>query len=246
MSEQGEAGALLRWYLEAGVDAAIGESPVDRYAVPQAREKMQTAQTRETRATQEASTLAALEAALENFDGCALNQPGARLVFGDGNPEADLMIIGEAPGAEEERQGLPFVGPAGKLLDRMLAAIGRDRGQAYITNMLYWRPPLNRSPTPAEITACQPFLLRHIALVSPKLVVAVGGTAAKALLDKSTGIMRLRGNWFELPVPGLAAPLPMTAILHPAFLLRSPGQKRETWRDLLAIAAKLDALGSGG
>ncbi len=190
-----------------------------------------------------AKTVAELRAAVELFDGCALKLTANRTVFADGNPDARLMIVGEAPGADEDRQGLPFVGQAGKLLDRMLAAIGLDRSGAYITNIIYWRPPGNRNPTGAEIAACLPFLERHIALVRPAVLVLAGGVAAKAVLNTTDGIMRLRGRWFVYQVPGLDQPVPTRAIFHPAYLLRSPAQKREAWRDLIAIRRRLDGEG---
>jgi DNA polymerase len=160
----------------------------------------------------------------------------------DGNPAAPVMIIGEAPGADEDRIGRPFVGRSGQLLDRMLAAIGLDRTTVQITNVIYWRPPGNRKPTSAEIAACLPFVLRHIALARPQVVVLAGGTAASALLPVSEGITRLRGRWFDLAVPGLDAPVPTLPMFHPSFLLRAPERKREAWRDLLALKARLDAL----
>ncbi len=190
-----------------------------------------------------AQTVEALRAAVEGFDGCALKLTANRTVFADGNPEARLMIVGEAPGADEDRQGLPFVGQAGKLLDRMLAAIGLDRSGAYITNVIYWRPPGNRNPTGGEIATCLPFLERHVALVRPKVLVLAGGVAAKAVLNTTDGIMRLRGRWFVYQVPGLDQPVPARAIFHPAYLLRSPAQKREAWRDLIAIRRRLDGEG---
>ena len=150
------------------------------------------------------------------------------------------MIVGEAPGADEDRIGRPFVGRAGQLLDRMLAAIGLDRTTVQITNVIYWRPPGNRKPTTAEIAACLPFVLRHIALANPRVLVLCGGTAASALLPVSDGITRLRGRWFELAVPGLDKPVPTLPMFHPAFLLRTPERKREAWRDLLAVKARLD------
>ncbi|MEQ8966993.1 MAG: uracil-DNA glycosylase, partial [Azospirillaceae bacterium] len=183
--------------------------------------------------------LAALRAALERFEGCRLRDTATQLVFADGNPEADLMIVGEAPGAEEDRQGLPFVGRAGQLLDRMLAAIGRDRSSAYITNIVVWRPPGNRKPTPAEIAVCLPFAERHIALVRPKVLILAGGTAASALLDTNQGITRLRGRWVDHAVPGLDAPVPAMPTFHPAYLLRTPAAKRQAWRDLLAVETRL-------
>ncbi|WP_412767147.1 uracil-DNA glycosylase [Tistrella arctica] len=193
-----------------------------------------------------ARTLAELEAALHGFEGCALKATASHTVFADGNPEADLMLVGEAPGAEEDRRGLPFVGASGQLLDRMLAAIGRDRGQVYITNVLPWRPPGNRTPSPAEIAACLPFALRHIALVRPRLVVAVGGVSAKALLDRPEGITRLRGRSTELMIDGLDQPVPVFATFHPAYLLRQPAQKRLAWTDWLHIAERLEKLPETG
>lgn len=186
-----------------------------------------------------AKTLEELRAALEAFDGCPLKDTAKSLVFGTGNPDAEILFIGEAPGAEEDRQGLPFVGPAGQLLDRMLASIGLSRDDVYITNILPWRPPGNRTPTDAEIAACLPFAERHIELVAPHILVMVGGTAAKALLGTTTGIMRLRGSWENYESVHMAAPIAARAILHPAYLLRSPAQKRETWMDLLEIRERL-------
>ena len=189
-----------------------------------------------------ADSLAALEAAIAGFEGCALKRTATNTVIADGNPAAPLMIIGEAPGADEDRVGRPFVGRAGQLLDRMLAAIGLDRSGVLITNVIYWRPPGNRTPTADEIAACLPFVLRHIALVRPKILVLAGGTAARALLPPGPGITRLRGNWFDLAIPGLDDPVPTLPMFHPSFLLRAPERKREAWRDLLALRARLDEL----
>ncbi len=189
-----------------------------------------------------AGTLAALEAAIAGFEGCALKHTATNTVIADGNPAAPVMIIGEAPGADEDRIGRPFVGRAGQLLDRMLAAIGLDRSGVLITNAIYWRPPGNRTPTADEIAACLPFVLRHIALVRPKVLVLAGGTAARALLPPGPGITRLRGHWFDLAIPGLDHPVPTLPMFHPSFLLRVPERKREAWRDLLALRARLDAL----
>jgi DNA polymerase len=192
-----------------------------------------------------AETIEALAGLVAGFDDCPLKRTATKTVFIDGNPAASLLFIGEAPGAEEDRIGRPFVGRAGQLLDRMLAAIGLDRDQVQITNVIYWRPPGNRKPTTAEIAACLPFVLRHIALAAPQVLVLCGGTAASALLPVSDGITRLRGRWFDLAVPGLAAPVPTLPMFHPAFLLRAPERKREAWRDLLALRARLDALAAG-
>ncbi|MAI49995.1 MAG: uracil-DNA glycosylase [Rhodospirillaceae bacterium] len=185
------------------------------------------------------ATLEELRRAFEAFDGCPLKETAMNFVFADGNPFAKVMLIGEAPGAEEDRQGLPFVGPAGRLLDRMLAAIQLDRTKAYITNILPWRPPGNRNPTDAEIAACLPFLERHIALLNPEILLFMGGTAAKTLLRRTEGIMRLRGKWMKYE-PALGDPITARALLHPAYLLRQPAQKRETWNDLLDIKSRLD------
>jgi uracil-DNA glycosylase len=189
-----------------------------------------------------ADTLAALEAAIASFEGCTLKHTATNTVIADGNPSAPLMIIGEAPGADEDRIGRPFVGRAGQLLDRMLAAIRLDRTGVLITNVIYWRPPGNRTPTAEEIAACLPFVLRHILLVRPKVLVLAGGTAARALLPPGPGITRLRGQWFDLAIPDLDAPVPTLPMFHPSFLLRAPERKREAWRDLLALRARLDEL----
>ncbi|HYM72319.1 MAG TPA: uracil-DNA glycosylase [Stellaceae bacterium] len=191
----------------------------------------------------QAQTVEALAALVAGFDACPLKRTATNTVFADGNPAAPVMIIGEAPGADEDRIGRPFVGRAGQLLDRMLAAIGLDRTSVQITNVIYWRPPGNRKPTAAEIASCLPFVFRHIVLSQPKILVLAGGTAAGALLPETVGITRLRGRWFDLAVPGLAEPLPTLPMFHPAFLLRSPERKREAWRDLLALKARLDSLG---
>ncbi len=191
-----------------------------------------------------AETIEALGALVAGFDLCPLKRTATNTVFMDGNPAAPVMIIGEAPGADEDRIGRPFVGRSGQLLDRMLAAIGLDRTSVQITNVIFWRPPGNRKPNAAEIAACLPFVLRHVALARPLVLVLAGGTAASALLPLSEGITRLRGRWFDLAVPGLDRPVPTLPMFHPSFLLRAPERKREAWRDLLALRAKLDALAS--
>jgi uracil-DNA glycosylase family 4 len=264
--------ALLRWYIEMGADEAIGDEPVNRLApraLPRASAirpaEPEAAPPQSVRAVAaappaafadslgeaaqsarlfaaRAHTLAALEAAITGFDGCALKRTATNTVIADGNPAAPIMIIGEAPGADEDRIGRPFVGRAGQLLDRMLAAIGLDRKGVLITNVIYWRPPGNRTPTTDEIAACLPFVLRQIALVQPKVLVLAGGTAARALLPPGPGITRLRGRWFDLAVPGLDQPVPTLPMFHPSFLLRAPERKREAWRDLLALRARLDEL----
>lgn len=186
-----------------------------------------------------ATSLDDVRAALAAFDGCPLSKTATNLVFGDGNPEARLVFIGEAPGAEEDRRGLPFVGPSGRLLDRMLGSIGLDRTQVFISNTVFWRPPGNRSPTTGEIATYMPFLERMLELIDPQVLVAVGGPAATALLGLGEGVGKLRGRWFPYQTPRMPRPVQATAIFHPAYLLRTPGQKRMAWRDLLAIQEKL-------
>ena len=197
-----------------------------------------------------AETVEALRTALEGFDGCALKKTASNLCFIDGNPKARVLFVGEAPGAEEDRQGLPFVGPSGKLLDAMLASVGLDRNgegdaAALISNTVFWRPPGNRTPTPSEGAICLPFVERLIEIVDPKVLVCVGGPSAKTLLAQTQGITRLRGKWFEFGTPRLAAPIPAMALYHPAYLLRSPAMKRDAWRDLLMLKAKLAEAGGG-
>jgi uracil-DNA glycosylase len=188
-----------------------------------------------------AKDLAALRIAVESFDGCSLRRTATHTVFADGNPDAPLMLIGEAPGADEDRIGLPFVGRSGQLLDRMLATIGVRRAEnAYITNVLFWRPPGNRKPTPEETAICLPFVWRHIALKRPKIVVLCGGTATATLLNRNDGITRLRGRWLDLMVPDLG-PVPALATYHPSFLLRAPAHKSESWRDLLVIQSRMNS-----
>ena len=191
--------------------------------------------------------LTALRAALEKFDGCPLKTTATNLVFGTGAPSADVMLIGEAPGRDEDRQGEPFVGASGQLLESMLGFVDLDRtANVYITNILPWRPPGNRQPTAAETSACLPFLERHIALVAPRALLFLGGTAAKTLLNRDEGITRLRGKWYDYTSPALEAaglaPIPAMATLHPAYLLRQPAQKRAAWLDFLSVRERLDRM----
>jgi uracil-DNA glycosylase family 4 len=187
------------------------------------------------------SSLAELAAALRRFDACPLQRTATNLVFADGNPEARVMFIGEAPGREEDEQGKPFVGRSGQLLDRMLAAIGLSRhsaepaSSAYITNVIYWRPPGNRKPTEAETLMCMPFVLRTIELARPEFIVCLGSTPTQRLLGLTDGILKTRGAWREF------RGTPVLPTLHPAYLLRQPAQKRLAWRDLLSLKRKLVA-----
>ncbi|HVI52720.1 MAG TPA: uracil-DNA glycosylase [Candidatus Sulfotelmatobacter sp.] len=188
------------------------------------------------------SSLSELRAAMEQFDGCILKKTCQRTVFADGNPESRVMLIGEAPGADEDRLGLPFIGASGKLLDKMLASIGLDRSSAYISNVVPWRPPGNRKPEPTEIELCLPFIQRHIELVDPAVLVFLGGAPATSLLGKPEAISRLRGRWWDYQSHGLARPVPAMPTFHPAYLLRTPAHKREAWLDFLAISKKLKTL----
>lgn len=188
-------------------------------------------------AARKAATLDALEAALEGFEGCGLKATAKNLCFSRGSPQARLMIIGEAPGSDDDRAGKPFVGLPGKMLDKMLAAIGLTELDVHITNTVYWRPPGNRTPTPQEVVVCRPFLDRQIELVAPDVIMTLGGPAVKALLDVADGILKVRGKWRDLAVGGNTVRVMPT--LHPVYLLRTPGAKRQAWRDLLAIKAAL-------
>lgn len=268
---------ILEWYLQAGVDETIGETPVDRFALVEAVEPAQPVSENDVppeapaapppvpaptpapalatamgaegasgdarREAAGAQNIDELRAALAGFEGCGLKKTATNLVFGDGNPQADIIFIGEAPGAEEDRKGVPFVGPSGQLLDRMLASIGLDRTSVFISNTVFWRPPGNRNPTIGEMAVCMPFIERMIELVGPKVIVAVGGPAANSLLGQKSSVGKLRGKWFAYSSAGLAQPIEATAIYHPAYLLRTPAQKRAAWQDLLEIRAKLAALG---
>ncbi|MGB0553930.1 MAG: uracil-DNA glycosylase [Alphaproteobacteria bacterium] len=259
----------LRWHVEMGIDEVVDEMPVDRYATvqqprpatPATAPALQPPQDRPQAVPRQASgqalapaegardaiavaagaqTIDELRERLEGFEGCALKFTATNTVFADGDPASDLMLIGEAPGVDEDRQGLPFVGASGQLLNRMLAALGRERDTVYISNILFWRPPGNRSPTDAETAACLPFVKRHIELAKPKVLVFLGGSSAKTMLSRKEGIMRLRGKWFDYTSDGLDTPIPAMPTFHPAFLMRQSAQKREAWRDFLSIQEKLD------
>ncbi|OEJ69662.1 hypothetical protein BEN30_02160 [Magnetovibrio blakemorei] len=278
---------VLKWYLDAGVDEAMGEQPLDRYALLQeaqaeralaAEAMLKEAQTAHDtshvatpmsspspgrigsvpvpvrpadmvdvqKAMKEAVERAAaaknldqLRAALETFDGCGLKKNATNLVFGDGNPAARIVLIGEAPGADEDRQGVPFVGASGQLLDKMLASIGLDRTNVFLSNTVFWRPPGNRSPNAGEISVCLPFVERMIEIIDPVVLITVGGPATHSLLAHPGSISRLRGQWFTYETPQMSHPIAATAIYHPLNLLSTPAHKRQTWLDLIAIKAKL-------
>jgi uracil-DNA glycosylase family 4 len=211
---------------ERGVGSYIAPPPPPEAAVMAARE-----------AAKSAATLEELRAMLDRFQGCALRTTATQLVFADGNPKARVMFVGEAPGRDEDIEGLPFVGRSGKLLDRMIAAIGLDRSCAYIANVVPWRPPGNRTPTPQESSVCLPFTLRQIELADPDILVCLGTPSAQTLLNSKDGILKTRGRWF--PFHTGTREIRAIATLHPAYLLRQPLQKRFAWRDFLAIKKAL-------
>lgn len=236
-SDPARAGGVLQAEAPAPRADPVDGFPAIRVAVP---DEIAVADARER--ARSADTLDALRAALAGFEGCNLRHTARSLVFGDGDPDADLMLIGEAPGREEDIAGEPFVGKSGQLLNRMLAAIGLPRASVRVTNTVPWRPPGNRPPTPAETEMCLPFIARQIELVRPKVIVCLGSPAAKAILRTDEGILRLRGRWQTYAYgPGPDESIPALPMLHPAYLLRQPAQKKLAWRDLLALKARLAA-----
>ncbi len=252
---------LIEWYITAGVDCICGDKPWMQLeksnslyfqkdpvkVVEQADTKQEEIPLSQTvvSACQSArqicmkvETLEELKALVETFNGCALRMTANKTVFGYGSPTADLLLIGEAPGAEEDRSGIPFVGRSGHLLDKMLQSIHLNREDCFVTNVLPWRPPGNRTPTEGEIAVCLPFLKRQIDLVKPKVILILGGSAANALLDNGESISKLRGKWLEYKLSD-GTKVPVLASFHPAYLLRNAGQKGKAWSDLLRIKQKL-------
>ena len=251
-----EAAEALRWLAEMGAEEIIGEEPVNRLAAPAPQKPEAAAMPARAEAPRvpapavpsqaaACNSLAEIAAALDAFDACPLKKTATSLCFADGNPAARVMLVGHAPGRDEDIQGKPFVGQSGQLLDRMLAAISlsraaEDRESAvFITNMIFWRPPGNRTPTEAETQMCLPFLLRTIELQVPDVIVCLGATPAHRLTGRNEGLLKLRGKWLTVNVSGRSIPLLPT--LHPDYLLRQPAQKRLAWRDLLALRQALDA-----
>lgn len=254
---------LLVFYLEAGVDCALSDDPVNRLseepaveertsskpalfrnanagparpvAEPAPAPELAIASAREL--APQAKSLEELQALLEKFDGCPLKSTATRLVFSDGNPNAKIMFVGEAPGREEDLEGLPFVGASGKLLDAVLAAIGLDRTSVYIANIIPWRPPGNRDPSPQETQICLPFIKRQIELVDPDILVCLGKPSSQAVLELKDGIMKTRGKWHEYETGSRT--IRAMATFHPAYLLRQPIYKRLTWQDFRAIKKAL-------
>jgi DNA polymerase len=266
-----EAAEALRFWIRAGVDRALGETPVNRFAdsaaaarrsaavapapvhemsapasgaglpVRQSASQVQPPEAAETQAralAAAATDLETLRSVMASFDGCALKRTATQLVFADGSPGSSIMFVGEAPGGDEDRIGRPFVGRAGQLLDRMLNAVGLDRGQVYIANVIPWRPPGNRTPTLQETQTCLPFITRQIELADPQFLVCIGGSSAQTLLGVKTGITRARGSWFTYQRAG-GRTIPALAMLHPAYLLRQPAMKRLAWADMRALASAL-------
>jgi uracil-DNA glycosylase len=263
-----EAAAAIEWLVAMGADEIIGSEPVNRLrAQPPELDPARTVETIEVRSAivaqdprraalsqgpgpydaaaiaAQCATLADIEQALRHFDACPLKRTATNLCFADGNPQAHVMLIGEAPGRDEDIQGKPFVGRSGQLLDRMLKAIGLSRnGQrpddsVYISNVIFWRPPGNRTPTDQETLMCLPFLRRAIEIKQPKVIVCLGATPTQRLIGKSEGILRLRGRWFDFA--SAERTIPLLATLHPAYLLRQPAQKRLAWRDFLSLKQML-------
>jgi len=264
MTETNSLQEILEWYICAGVDEICAEEPFFNMpkqvpAVPHvsaAQEKaavdvpVRHATTELAQATQSAfqnardicsrvTSLDELRQAVEAFEGCALKMTAAHTVFGDGNPQARVVFVGEAPGADEDRIGTPFVGRSGQLLDKMLAAIGLDRTSCYICNILPWRPPGNRTPLDSEIAVCLPFLKKQIDLINPEFIFTLGGSSANALLNTAETISRMRGRWLEYTKSD-GSQAKLLASFHPAYLLRTPGQKAKSWADFLRLSKEMN------
>jgi len=253
--------ALLRWYMDSGVDESTGLETMDRFSRPDTPQKIpptisqagQQARTvpvllpveeiaREAQKQADCcETLAELEEVISNFNGCLLKRTATHTVFADGNPDSHIMLIGDAPGDREDREGTAFAGEVGELLDRMFGAIGLERAQDfYVTNILPWRPPGNRKPTDEEITVCLPFIRKHIELFNPGLIILLGGISANNLLGSTAGIARLKGKWKDYDLKGRK--IPVRALFHPVYLLKQPRAKGSAWQDLLEIKAKIGDL----
>ena len=219
----------LKFYLNSGINEFIQNYPNPRYNI----------KTIIKNNIIDVQTLTDLELFIKYSNVCALKKNAKQMVFADGNPQSKIMLIGEAPGADEDRYGKPFVGQAGQLLDKMLATINLDRNKVYISNVVPWRPPNNRQPSTEEILQCLPFVQKHIEIINPSIIILLGNTAAKALLTTNLGITKLRGKWHEYSSLSLLKKIPTRAMFHPAFLLRSPGFKKHAWDDLIEIEKKI-------
>lgn len=255
-----DALAALRWQVAMGADDALENEPVNLTVAATAAAPLEVSSTpapvykvRPAAPTAapvmaprppaidlaQILTLADLKTAMEKIEGLSIRETAMNMVFGEGAEQPPVMLIGEAPGEEEDRSGRPFIGRAGQLLDKMISSLGFTREQLYITNVLPWRPPGNRTPKPEEVATCLPYLQRHIELVRPKLLLLLGGPAAKALLGKDESVTRMRGLWTDYKTPGLPDSVPALVTYHPAYLLRTPLQKRESWRDLRLLKKKI-------
>lgn len=270
MNNQNALAAALQWHIDMGADEALLEDPFDRTVatevatpdpviseispIPQPMPEQDIGPLRgvselrdeAVRLAKEAQTLEELRQAIADYEGLSIKKTSTNLVFSDGNPKAPIMVVGEAPGADEDRMGKPFVGVSGQLLDRILACIDIDRNEedpaksVYISNILNWRPPGNRTPNPAEIDLSLPFIERHIELINPKILIFAGGVSAKGLLNTESGISRLRGKFqdYKSLTLGGSQTIPALATYHPAYLLRTPSQKKLVWQDVLMVQAK--------
>lgn len=259
MIENMDVKSILEWYLVAGVDETCGDIPLSIYknavnlstvsgkgedvkvrpVISNLAQNTNGACKTAIDICEAISSLEELKSAVENFEGCALKHTASKTVFGDGNPQAKLLLIGEAPGADEDRVGIPFVGRSGQLLDKMMASIGYNREKYYICNILPWRPPGNRTPLDSEVAVCLPFLKKQIDLVDPDFIFILGGSAANSLLNMAETISKMRGHWYEYQkTNGKTAKV--LASFHPAYLLRSSGQKSKAWSDVLRLKKAID------
>lgn len=238
---------ILQWYIDAGVDVICGDVPLLQTVAEEKKEPPVVADVAQMgmvacknarQICEKANSLEELAKAVEIFDGCTLKHTANKTVFGDGDEHARVLFVGEAPGADEDRLGKPFVGKSGMFLEKMLKSIGLERKKCYITNLLMWRPPGNRTPTSAEVAVCLPFLKRKIELINPEVVVALGAPAANALTDSEDAISKIRGKWMEYEL-SVGKKIDLLATFHPAYLLRNPAYKAKTWADLLKLKKKL-------
>ena len=245
-SKISESIKLLRLFKENGVDELIANNPFNRIKNAEKIRKKDSLNNNDTinydysmhtDKINNLGSIAKLRSYMSNFKGCDLYKSSTNMVFSDGNPESDIMLIGEAPGHDEDIQGKPFVGRSGKLLDKMLEAIELNREKVYIANIVPWRPPNNRRPTDEEIEICLPFVKKHIELINPKVLMLLGSTATFALLKNTEGITKIRGKWIDLNVNTITVPTLPT--FHPAFLLRQPAQKKHVWEDLKSLKNKV-------
>ena len=251
---------LLHWYLQNGVEKSLVNCKTNKKSELNPKKRLEEkkysnldqknenyenpfSNKEKSKKNISAKNLKELVKEIQEFEECPLKKTATKLVFADGNPNASVMLIGEAPGAEEDKSGLPFVGQAGKLLDKMLNAINQDRNNTYLSNIIFWRPPGNRSPTDEEVNSCLPFVIKHIEIIRPKILILAGAIASKAILqNRDEGITQLRGRWQDLNLDNNSLKIKAMPIFHPAFLLRQPARKREAWEDLKLIKKAIDGL----